>query len=429
MSKHEIESSHSIVAIPAGTSKTFWFPLQENNQYVRTGVISDGSCLFHSLLYAYSIDYITMPTNKKIEVAVKLRSSISKKIDKDFWKNINGGVIAMVGFQEIFNGLVRDFYTSYNTVPSKRKSNMFTRTSNSIYDNLVKDKTSKDIYESLLELIKIETIQKTSESINTQDLDEYKDKMLTSLCELLKKKLKGSKMEMERIRFFVSKFSDLIVLLLEKSEEMAFEIYTRSLEDPKTFIDQFYIDLISDEFNFDIYFIDANTRLPYNTGSGKSSYKNRKSVIILWIDDNHYEIIGRVIPGTKKVQRVFDHSDSIIKMLNTLQCNPERFAKKYPNFSHLVPKSVMDKIKKSVKEHDNQSDDEEERIRESIKQKYAKEDERRGRTKIISSPNMRSLRNKHKEVERKEESEEESENDSDNNSNTVRSNDIYDDDD
>ena len=69
--------------LPVNRTVVFYSPLQDKDVLVRTGTIADGSCFFHSILHAYSKDYISMSTEDRIKYVKKLRVSMSKKVDKE----------------------------------------------------------------------------------------------------------------------------------------------------------------------------------------------------------------------------------------------------------------------------------------------------------------------------------------------------------
>lgn len=327
-----------IVMLPPNVSKIFYFPLQGTDQLVRTGTIGDGSCIFHALFHAYSSDYVHMKDEKKMELVSKLRSSMAKKIDKDKWKNMNDGVIAMVSFQETVDKLVTNFYK----VVEKNKSNSKIRSVSlkEVVDHILVNNNTRNIYSHLMQIISLKDVTGGGGILETSyrdcdDIDSCKDNVLKVSKKMVSRKLEKGGLDEERVAFFAEKFKMLMKCILNEAENSAYTKYIQNLENSETYIDQYQIDLIADKFNFDIYFINANNRLPYMTGG--NNYKQRKSVLLLWVGENHYEIIGRVIKGTKKVQRQFEADDPLIRMLYTLHCQPKKFSSRYPQYTQYLP--------------------------------------------------------------------------------------------
>lgn len=57
--------------------------------------------------------------------------------------------------------------------------------------------------------------------------------------------------------------------------------------------------------------------MPYNPIESTTYLQKRaKSIIILCIGKNHYEVVGRLLPGNS-VQREFDHDDELTQKMFT----------------------------------------------------------------------------------------------------------------
>lgn len=135
---------------------------------------------------------------------------------------------------------------------------------------------------------------------------------------------------------------------------MSFNDYVNNLKNISDQVDTYTIGLISDRFNRDVYFIDANTRMPYQT-SDTNNIKNRKSLIVIWIDQNHYEIVGKLLTGNR-IQREFEPDDPLIKKINMILFQPQYIKKTYPELLSYLPKEYRQKIKEESKHYYDQSD-------------------------------------------------------------------------
>ena len=52
-------------------------------------------------------------------------------------------------------------------------------------------------------------------------------------------------------------------------------------------------------------------------------------------DIEHYEIVGKLLPGNR-VQREFSYDDTIIKKMYEFLCNPEKISESYPELSEYI---------------------------------------------------------------------------------------------
>lgn len=338
-------SLEKIVILPPNISKLFYSPLQGKDNFVRTGTLGDGSCLFHSLCHAYSSEYVHMNDDQKTQLVSRLRTSMAKNISIEKWKSLNNSMISIVSFQETVNKIITNFYKVVENNKSTRR--IKSTTLKKVVDHILVNDHTNDIYKSLLQIITLKSVTGGGGILelsyrDCNDIDDCIKNVMKNVTNIVGKKLERGGLETERVHFLTEKFKMLMKCILIESESSAYKKYIHNLQDSKMYVDQYQIDLIADKFDFDIYFINADTRLPYMTATNKNNYKKRTSVIVLWIGENHYEIIGRVVKGTKRVERKFKPDDPFIKMLYTLHCNPTKFASKYPEYIHYLPSDVRD---------------------------------------------------------------------------------------
>lgn len=336
--------------IAPNVSKVFYYSFQGNNTFVRTGTIGDGSCLFHSLLYAYSTEkYKNMDDSQKSQLVKRLRENLSSKINKDTWRSLNKGIISMISVQEFINQIFSDLYEYSNHINNESSTSNVKYKSivTNIYNKLNRDEKSKRIFSFLLQAIKIDDILSGDgiveiASRDCSDLIKYRKNIVKAAEDKIHKIL-HEKLNKDKYEYFRSLFIRMVKLVFDYSENAAYKSYKVSLENNEMYIDHTHTDLISDKFDLDIYFIDSNTRLPYLSGFDKSTYKKRKSVIVLWINNSHYEIIGKVYDNNK-VQRLFEPDDPIIELLYDFYCNQKKFCKENPQYINLLPKHMKNKI-------------------------------------------------------------------------------------
>lgn len=358
--QEDTELAHLSIISPNKTV-VFYSPVEGKDILVRTGTIQNGSCFIHSVLHAYSKDYVVMNESGREKFVKKLRMSLARKIDKEHWENMSNGLIAKVPFQENVNKILTDFYTfiTRGTV-GKTKS-----VRNVIRKLIVADKDT-ETYKLITEMIPLGSFEQnilpsSYEKCNENKISDCKKCISTFAVTYYKTifdKIKGE-ISQENIDFYLNKMKLLVLAIVNEAEDLSYIEYIESLYDSSIDIDTYNIGLISDKFNRDIYFIDSKTRLPYraydttiknerdvaNEKDEKDdiTIKKRKSIILMWTGGCHYEIVGRLLPGNR-IQREFEHKDPLIQRIYTFICKPERIPDMYPNLISFLPKNIRQKL-------------------------------------------------------------------------------------
>ena len=351
----------------------FWSPVEGDDVLVRTGTIANGSCFFHSLLYAYSKEYLSMDDEDRNKFVKQIRTSMADKISKERWEKSGGGLVAKIKFQENVNYILLNVYRFLlNDDNSKGRS-----TKKVIKKLLEMSKNDLETYILLTELIPFskgfEQVILPEAYAQTEKLNiaASKEAIIKKSMKFLYKIDEMKSIESQKAKYIENCLYTFLQQILNEAEESAFQNYKKDLANTSEEVDSFTINFISDRFNRDIYFIDGNTRLPYNNSPTSQNLKGRKSLIVLWIDENHYEIVGRLLPGNK-IQREFSYNDPLIEKLHTFLLNPGMVAKKYPELNAYLPRKYkVDTDKKIVNDDEDGEEDGEEddnpwdRIRDS----------------------------------------------------------------
>jgi len=313
-------------------------PLEGNEVLVRTGTIGDGSCFFHSLLHAYSRDYVEMDILGKKNFVHRLRASMAGKVDKENWQEIGGGFISKVPFQENVNSILVNFYRFVNDEDRVRG-----KSSKKVIKELIgEDQEKLELYELLTELVPLEDgfekniLPKAYKRSEDGLIDSCKLEIVNHSLKYLERLDSLRDVEREKVQYLKATLSNFVNVVTNEAEESAFNEYVSGLKNISKEVDSYTIGLISDRFNRDVYFIDGNTRMPYRTGD-TANLKNRKSLIVIWIDQSHYEIVGRLLPGNR-IQREFNSDDPLIKKINMILCNPQYVSRSYPELVSYLPK-------------------------------------------------------------------------------------------
>ena len=96
--------------IPVNKTVVFYSPIEGKDVLVRTGIIDDENSFLHSIVHAYSKEYISMNDDGKKEFVNTLRESLSKDLDKKKWETISGNMIVKIPFQENVSNMLDGIY-------------------------------------------------------------------------------------------------------------------------------------------------------------------------------------------------------------------------------------------------------------------------------------------------------------------------------
>lgn len=332
----------------------FWSPVEGDDVLVRTGTIGEGSCFFHSLLYGFSKEYVSMDDDGRKKFVRRLRASMAGKVNKQSWEEIGGGLIAKIPFQENVNYILLNVYLFLtNNTNSKGRS-----TKKVMKKLLQTNEDNTEVYTLLTELIPLEKgfeqiiLPEAYSQTEKLNINACKNAIIKRSIKFLYKKSEIKLLDEKKAKYIENCLHKLLKEILDEAEESAFQNYVKGLENVSEEVDTYTIGLISDRFNRDIYIIDGKTRLPYNNSSTSHTLKGRKSLIVLWIGDNHYEIVGRLLPGNR-IQREFSHTDPIIHKLYTFLVKPNEIPEKYPELNAYLPKEYRVESNKEENDYDD----------------------------------------------------------------------------
>jgi hypothetical protein len=341
--KTKVKMTHkNVKMLEPNTTYTFTSPFEDD--LVRTGTLYDGSCLFHSVLHAYSPKYRKMAAPERSRYVEDLRETLAKQLTKERWETFGEGLVAKVPVQEKIQDLLKEFYEFLDDPEDFLNKTEPHFPIIQVMKQVIGEDIKVKIYKLISEIIPLTIFEK---KILPTSFENSKDKTVgkcapfvideaTQYCEKYLSKISG--LESRKKAIYIQSLQKLIGEIMEVAEMDAFEEFKRSLSDPNEWVGQDLMGYISDVFKRDIYFINASTRLPYQVG-GSLEYKKRKSIVILWIEGGHYEILGK--RNGKKVQRDFASDDDFIQKLYTFLCEPEKAKDNYPNLVEYLPKQYQ----------------------------------------------------------------------------------------
>lgn len=265
----------------------FITPAYDKSELVRTGVISDGSCLLHSILHATSLKYRNGDLDKRRSIIQQFRRTLSDSITKDQWLKLSNGELARISFSVDYRKLMDEFYNS-----------------------------PKDNVESFIQtIISKEILEKVFEKCYSEQKDIYmaNTKIVSLLSKYMTEKLKSA--NRDKAIALVQRTENTFNNMFQQAIDNALLNYKQVLQDDRIWLGEEHIELISDIFNYNIRFFNSRDRMPYKFGKVQN-FKYDKNLIILWVEESHFEILGRVVD--QKITRLFNNDDDFIETINSL---------------------------------------------------------------------------------------------------------------
>jgi len=324
--------------LPYSKTTVFYTPIEEEDEViVRTGTIADGSCFVHAILNACSKEYVAMDKADRTKFVKGIRASLAGKTDMEEWEKIGVGLVAKIGFQENMNNIWSGLY-AYLEKDVKSKNHSV----RNVIKQLIESNKELNLYKIVADLLPLKVVSKDiipSVYNNSEDasIDEHVKEINNKIISYTKKIPELSEIPKNKLEHIVKAVEKLSTTISHEAKHSAYKKYIHGLKKVSEEVDQQTIELYSEHFNCDIYFIDGRTRMPYQNASTKLNLKKRKSIIIMWVGGVHYEIVGRLLPGNK-IQREFVHEDPTIQKLYTFLCYPNKISEKYPNLIPYLPK-------------------------------------------------------------------------------------------
>ena len=339
---------NNLKMLPVNKTVVFKSPLERDEDVLcRTGTIAEGSCFFHSLLQAICKEYQTMNTENKLKFVERLRKKISSNFSEKDWEKISGGMLSKISYQEEVYKNFNDIYYYFNKDKIKHSK------TKELLKKILK-KHSKEDYKLITELIPLKVIENNILPVSYQSgenevIEECNEIIVKNTVEYVYSRPEFKNIPDSKSDYIINVIISMFLEILQFSKSIAYKEYIKNMKNCNEDVDSFILSTLSDTFNRDIYFIDGETRMPYNNASTAENLKGRKSVIILWVSRNHYEIVGRLLPNNI-VQREFKHDDPLIEKMYTFLIHPEKICDNYPELETFIPKDY--RMKRSPNPYD-----------------------------------------------------------------------------
>lgn len=264
-----------------GQTVKFNTSIYKDKDLVRTGILPDGSCFLHAILYATSAKYRNSVDNRKNTIVSEFRQTLGDALTKDQWLSLSDGELSKMSYAVEFRRILDELYESE--------------------DNVTK---------FILNVIKKEEVEKMFESsLKYKDIYFGAGKLIIGITNLFEDRLKPAKQYQSKVESLSKRLKSIFDDLVQQAVNNALDKYKRILSNSSEWLGEEHIELLSILFNYNIYFFDGNTKEPYTFGKN-NKYPFEKSIVLLWVQDSHFEVIGKV--SDRKIMRLLNNDDDFI---------------------------------------------------------------------------------------------------------------------
>lgn len=255
-------------------------------QLTRTGVHANGDCFFHATQMSLN------PTNYRqhllnqtaIEFVQNYRKSL--KITKEHWVKLVNGSLARIGSNTV-NGFDSNFFNYLAGDDSKYMGSTY-NISIALGQNM-KRFTAKITRHEYSVYNVLDFAEKIKEDFLTFIIvGDVKNAAVQEMNNLIESAIEKT-------------FTDFVALVTNSGEHVGQEV----------------LELIGDHIDRDIYILSDLDGGPYRTECKHT--KNRESIILLYQGGDHYESVGRHLPGNV-IQRTFSPDDPLIQSIRRKIC-------------------------------------------------------------------------------------------------------------
>ena len=341
-----------LTPLPYNKTVILYTPLEGSDIIARTGILEENNSFFHCLLHILSKEYIKMDKEEKINLVNKLKKSLASKNERENWDDLSIKVINKIYFQDNLISIFKEFYSYINSKDGKQTDNV-----GKIIKNCINTDKDKNVYILIGKTIKLDILEKDIlpklfNNISEKTIKESKINIKKELSLYFENILNSFKiLNKEETIFYNNYLSKLLENIVNLSDEKTRIEYIKNTTQ-NNYVDENIVNFISHRFNRDLYFIDSNTRIPYKI-SDDYKLKKRKSIIMLSLDNNRYEVVGSFLHGNH-IKREFNHEDNIIQNFYNYLENPKVIIKKFPKIISYIPKKIRKKLSIEVSESEEE---------------------------------------------------------------------------
>lgn len=338
----------------------FYSPVEGKDVLVRTGVSNSPYCLLHSCLLSSSKEYAKMTKEDKEKLVKKLAKNIEKKISE---KKLDEKLSETIFKEDFFKQYLKLSSEFYNFVNGEGKVG---RAFKKLADE-------KDNYAIIFEILNLNCFKECLEKVFEKEynnLEEVRNSISKNMESCMENSLqKLGKIDKKRRDFCVNKFKLFIDTVSEIWEHDIRKEFRKNIKGSIS-LDKYCLSLVSDRLNRDIYIIKSESRLPIDIG-GKENIKDRKSIVLMWFGDLHFETVGKLLTE-QRIRREFDPNDRLIRKMYSFLYNKSIIPSEYPSLIPYLEKT--DKSKQSSSSESSSSESESSASTKSQKKRHRKSD-------------------------------------------------------
>jgi hypothetical protein len=259
---------------------------------IRTGTYPDGNCFIHALLRAIDKDYRKQTSHlNHLRIVEQFRKDLVEWITPEIYQSLGNGEHVRMSFLTEFN-------------------------------HILKEEVDKDVqtemHKILFQLVPYKLIDSelVPNAVNNKEQGFY-----IAFCKIVRERiqqrlsnLKDRKKVEEIVRYAFEYFMGLF----QTAHEQSLEHFKEQLGMMGNYVDSIQMECISKYIGYNFLFIDERTEDTYKGISHIVSWDpDRKTLIFLWVDENHFEIIGD-LEGKNVINRIFESNDPLIEQIRHL---------------------------------------------------------------------------------------------------------------
>jgi hypothetical protein len=275
---------------------TFRFPSQykipeQSRIFVRTTSYSDGNCFFHSLLRAIDSKYRKhIEYQEALNLVLKFKEDIAEWVTFDKLKELGSGEQYRILFLEELNKLFHQDYHSENI--------------EKIYQEIINHILKPHIIEK--EILPVVLHSQT---------ENFYVRFCKTASDYVQDKLKNN-IDQKRLNLICSKVSDYYIEVFQQAHHNTLVNFKNRLRKDGEFTDAVQMECISQYVGYNFIFINEGNENEPDLYTGQAQLvsfdQSKKVLIFLWLNENHFEIIGELEPN-KFISRIFDPEDKLIQ--------------------------------------------------------------------------------------------------------------------
>jgi hypothetical protein len=256
---------------------------------VRTGTYGDGNCFFHALLRAIDTSYRRQSSyHLHLKLVERFRSDIVEWLTPELFQELGKGEPMRLGFLTELNNLIDETIEDIDEHPSP---------------------TIRILY-------KIVTKQEIDDSILPQSLKD--ENFYVSFCKQVEKIIREKlrTVPKNKVDSLCSQAHDHFVHLFKQAHHQSIESFKSKLLKMGEYADSTQMECISRYTGYNFIFIHHEKDNEMYNGNFEivSFDTNLKCLIFLWINENHFEIVGE-LEDQNMINRIFDAKDPLIQSL------------------------------------------------------------------------------------------------------------------